>query len=692
MKTPPPFHMFVVSSNSDLPNQLIAALRKDHVPVRATGVKSKTAFSQHLQQGHTDLLLLVESDIISPEHWLELYSKTGSKTPVLIASSEKSSLGKIPVIKLAGYDVIAAANTTALSRAIKKQAAYSREKINNRVMANRIREMEKQQRLLLDSCQDALAVLGKRHHLYCNDRYVAIFCRQHNNASSALERNKLLSCSLQDLLTAADRKSLDRILNSEISNSKTLQVCNKVTSENLSLTISPIFFNNEKCLQVIAKAASGNSNYSRDKHSLANQDLLTRLINQENFSSKVEAAIARAINQQEFCTLMIVQIDAFQEMQATIGRSGTNQLLYEISEFLNNAISKPFIASRMAENEFGLLLNDSSAEQGVTLANYIHHRLNSAFSGGDKPMAISASLGLTFINELALDAQDMINRARINRNLALTYTTRQTSCHTDTTVIPELIRKTLDSRQWHLRFQPLLSFTPDKLKRYEVLLYLEGRAGEINPEEFLAQANIHNLAGEIDREVLNYLIKQQNLEDDKSKLLFIPVSGNTLVNKSMLTWLSKSLKRHQSCAGQMVIQISEIDLYGNSQLARTFCDKLSELGIGIAISRFGSAMDPLSLVNSVKPGFVMLDKSLHSEILYSKKQQQSVRKLISALHHKNVKVGISGIEEIELLPLLWESGLDLIQGSCIGQPGNSMDYAFPQEDKIKPCICSSQKF
>ena len=118
----------------------------------------------------------------------------------------------------------------------------------------------------------------------------------------------------------------------------------------------------------------------------------------------------------------------------------------------------------------------------------------------------------------------------------------------------------------------------------------------------------------------------------------------------------------------------------------------SELGIGIAISRFGSAMDPLSLVNSVKPGFVMLDKSLHSEILYSKKQQQSVRKLISALHHKNVKVGISGIEEIELLPLLWESGLDLIQGSYIGQPANSMDYAFPQEDKIKPCICSSQKF
>ena len=81
----------------------------------------------------------------------------------------------------------------------------------------------------------------------------------------------------------------------------------------------------------------------------------------------------------------------------------------------------------MAEDEFGLLLNDSSAEQGATLANYIHHRLNSAFSGGDKPVAISASLGLTFINELALDAQDMINRARINRNLAPTYTTRQAS-------------------------------------------------------------------------------------------------------------------------------------------------------------------------------------------------------------------------------------------------------------------------
>ncbi len=684
----PPLHMLVVSSDSDLPNQLIAGLRKDRVTVRVTGIKSKAAFTQHLQQAHTDLLLLVESDAIVLPHWLELYSKTESRTAVIIACSENSSLVKIPATKLANYDVIDSANTIALSRAIKKQAAYSREKISNRFMANRIREMQKQQLSLLDTCQDALAILGKRCHLYCNDRYTAIFCPQNNNASSTKARKKLLSCSLQDLFSEADRKPLTRVLNNKISTSTTLQVCNRTTLENLCLIISPIFFNNEKCVQVTVKVASGNSNYSRDKQSLASQDLLTRLINLENFTNKVEAAIAKAINQKQLYTLMIVQIDAFEEMQATIGRSGTNQLLYEISEFLNNAISKPFIASRMAENEFGLLLSDSSAEQGVTLANYIHKRLNSAFSGGDKPMAISASLGLTFINELALDAEDMINRARINRNLALPYTTQQSACHTDTSLNPEMIRKTLDTREWHLRFQPWLSFTPDKLKRYEVLLYLEGSTNEYISEELLAHANIHNLAGEIDREVLNYLFNPENLQDDNCTLLFIPVSGNSLVNKSMLTWLSTLLQRYKGCASQMVFQISEIDLYGNSELARTFCNKLTELGIGIAISRFGSAMDPLSLVNTLKPDIVILDQSLHSEILYSKKQQQALRKLISALHHNKVRAGVSGIEEIELLPLLWELGLDLIQGNCLGKPGRSMDYAFPQEDTIKSGLSS----
>lgn len=685
MKTPA-FHLLVVSIDNTLPNRLIAALRQDHVPVRATGINSKSTLAKHLQQMRIDLLLLVESEAIIPAQWLELYAQSGSRTPVLIACAEKSSLEKIPEAKLANYDLIAANNTIALSRAIKKQAAYAREKINNRVMANRIRQLEKQQRFLLDSCQDALAILGKGRHLYCNDRYVGFFARHSRSSSGALKRKKLLHGFLQDLLSEADRQPLHRILSSEITTSKTLQVCSKATAENLSLTFSSIFFKHEKCIQVIVKTASGNSHYSRDKQSLANEDLLTRLINQENFTAKVEAAITKAINQQKFCTLMIVQINAFKEMQATIGRSGTNQLLYEISEFLNKSINKPFIASRMAEDEFGLLLNDSSAEQGATLANYIHHRLNSAFSGGDKPVAISASLGMTFINELALDAQDMINRARINRNLAPTYTMQQAAFHSNTSVIPQLIRKALDSGEWYLRFQPLLSFTPDNRKRYEVLLSLNVRAGEFNPEELLAQANIHNLAGEIDRQILNALIDEIDIQEDSSKLIFIPVSGNTLVNKSMLTWLSSLLQRHRGCAGQLVFQLSEIDLHGNSQLARTFCNKLNELGIGVAVSRFGSAMDPLSLVSTVKPNVVILDQSLHSEILYSKKQQQSVGKLISALHHEQVRVGISGIEEMELLPLLWELGVDLVQGSCLARAAKSMDYVFPQEEKIKPCI------
>jgi len=685
MKTSPPFHMLVVSSCNSLANQLIAALRKDHIAIRATGANDATTFTQHLQEEPADLVLLVESDVIIPEHWLELYAKTPRSPALIIACSEEFSWKKALATKLLEHEVIPASNITALSKAIKKQALYCREKINNRMMANRIREMERQQRLLLDSCQDALAILCKGQHRYCNDRYVALFSRLNSNASSPLDRKKLLHCSIQDLLTETDRQALARILGSKTSVSTTLQACSKGAPQKLSLTFSPIIFNNENCLQVSVKPTRGNTTYSRDKQMLATQDLLTRLKNEEDFTDKVEAAIARAISQQQFCSLMIVQIDAFQEMQATIGRSGTNQLLYEISEFLNKAISKPFVASRMAENEFGLLLYDSSAEQGVTLANYIHRRLNSAFSGGDNPMAISASLGLTFINELALDAQDMINRARINRNLSLTYTTGEAAGQTHNTAIVDLIRKSLDSGKWHLRFQPMLCFTPDSLSRYEVLFYPEGQAGEVKSEELLAHANIHNLAGEIDKEVLNLLLSKQDIQKDSSKLLFIPVSGNTLVNKSMLTWLSASLQRCKGSANQLVFLISEIDLHGNSQLARAFCNNLNELGIGIGISSFGSAIEPLALVTTIKPHFVMLDQSLYSEILYSKKQQQSVRKLIRALHHEQVSVGISGIKEIESLPLLWELGVDLIHGSCLAQPGKAMEYAFPQENTIALC-------
>ena len=77
-----------------------------------------------------------------------------------------------------------------------------------------------------------------------------------------------------------------------------------------------------------------------------------------------------------------------------------------------------------------------------------------------------------------------------------------------------------------------------------------------------------------------------------------------------------------------------------------------------------------------------MDQSLVKNCAYSIHQQQLVKKLINAIHHQDILVSVTEVEELELLPLLWELGFDFIQGKVLQAPDKVMEFNFPQEQAL----------
>lgn len=549
-------------------------------------------------------------------------------------------------------------------------------------LARQLHLLEKQQLLLLDNYRFATALFRHDVHIYCNQAYAELF--------GITDRKRVLGKSLFKLIKAPYHSDLAKMLQEINTEQKTeqkkaqnhstltLHVGRQEATALVTFRASTTFFRGESCLQITALPAVANSGHSQAKQQSEQQDLLTRLDSGSLFTSRVESAIAAAMSDNIVSIVLVVRIEDFAKLQEALGKPGTNQILNDISEFLKTAINKPFTASRLADNEFGLLLHNTRPRDGQMMREFLATRLSASLKGEKSATAdIQTLIGIAVVNRQSLDARDVINKARLNTDA-------------DTQHNGVNVQQVLEQDRLTLLFQPVISYQPQPQQIYEALLRVKHStdSSPVAPAPFLAQAQLHNLAEEIDKRILTQLYSTHSVPtshaqcQNAAKLVFVHINGATLVNKHFLTWLSDLLRHHRSSSLQPVFQLSETYLHHNREVVREFCQGLDELGIPLAINHFGSVLEPLATLKEFSPAFVKLDNSLVCDLLYSDQQQRHVKKLIRAIHHEKVQVVVTAIEELELLPIFCELGVDLVQGHCVQAPAPTMAFIFPHEESI----------
>ena len=87
----------------------------------------------------------------------------------------------------------------------------------------------------------------------------------------------------------------------------------------------------------------------------------------------------------------------------------------------------------------------------------------------------------------------------------------------------------------------------------------------------------------------------------------------------------------------------------------------------------------MNLLRHLTPDYVKLDGSFAQSIEESVEKQEELSEMIKSLQETGVLTAISGVESPNVLALLWQTGLNYIQGFCLSPPLDDMDYDFSED-------------
>ncbi len=670
-------HLLVVSADNGAINRLISHLRNAGLPLRPTLASSVTQLSALLSQGPWDVLLLQDSAELGIPDTLALLAKHQQELPVLLLrNSEPTDTELLPLFRQGIRAVVPLRAADRLVTELTREAQHAALRQRLRQRERQLQELEKRHQQVLDDSPLALAYVLDGVHLYCNPALAALF--------GYPDVTTISTTPLLNLVNLASRPALKTLLAEAETGTR-----HDGSEQELQFTFTPVAYQGKHCLQMSVQPGAGNAAREAEVERLGQQDLLTRLDCRSHFLQRLENAIRAAVQKAHFSSFILVQIDDFDGIAAALGRSSSNLVLNDIAQTLQGALSRPVLAGRLDEHVFGLWLEEGDPDVALALCEEISERINNRVSSAMlSSLELRCSVGMTLINGHALNAEELLERARMNLQLQPQSSNRPDafrigdSLQHDAADMLAYVQTALQERRFKPLFQPIVGISGNTRRSYEVLLRMLDKDGnEIRPGAFLPLATLNGMGEDIDRMVVQMAIDALQATPDVQQLT-VNITENTLLSHTFLPWLSEQLTQQRLQAERLAIDISEIVLHASLEPALAFCQGLAVLGVQLTISNFGCALEPFALLERVKPALVTLDETIVRDLIYSSHQKANVQSLVQALHARGVQVVTPRVEDMAVLPVLWEIGVDYAQGYCLQAPSQHMNYEFVQDEEI----------
>ena len=299
------------------------------------------------------------------------------------------------------------------------------------------------------------------------------------------------------------------------------------------------------------------------------------------------------------------------------------------------------------------------------------------FSIDDKTLSATVTVGLGLLPGTHPDVDaaitDAVDATRRGRELGGNQMYAVDKADNDTRVLAydkiwvKHIKSALMENRFRLVQQPIASLQGEDKGMFDVLVrMLDEQGNEVLPAEFMAAAERNDLMKNIDRWVIGASMSFAG--NRKAGCIFVRVSKDTILDKSLVGWLETQLKSLKIDPDRLCFQVTEVLATQYVRQTKEFADNLIKLGFRFALEHFGTGRDPLKLLNDIGMNFIKVDGSLMQGLSTNQLQQQRVKGLVEAAKRKNVETVAERVEDANTMAVLWQLGIEFIQGYFVHAP------------------------
>jgi len=456
----------------------------------------------------------------------------------------------------------------------------------------------------------------------------------------------------------------------------------------VKVSIAPIFNSSRNILGVVIVLHNINKErlYQLQLTHQANHDALTGLHNRFAFEQYLKQLLNEEGAKNAQHAVIYIDLDNFKIVNDSCGHAAGDELLKQLSIIMPDNIPSKDMLARLGGDEFGIIIKNISSDESKEICEQLLTQLRGfRFSWQTNTFSVGASIGLFVFTTEYQTIENIMSAADIacftakerGRNRLHTYSREDQELIYRKNELNWVskINDAIENDRFILYSQPIIDSNAidGAVRHIEILIRMLDDNNEILPPgHFIAAAERYNMMPQVDRWVINKVFEYFNnnplniMTDDF--IIAINLSGNSLADKELLTYIEEKLKSAQLQARHFCIEITETAVISNMSLAIQFIKKMRGLGCKFAIDDFGSGLSSLGYLKNLPVDYVKIDGCFvrdmaNDPVNYA--MVESIHKLVSL----NGKITIAEyVESDEIIALLNDIGIKHMQGYALGKP------------------------
>ncbi|WP_407344724.1 EAL domain-containing protein [Pengzhenrongella phosphoraccumulans] len=415
---------------------------------------------------------------------------------------------------------------------------------------------------------------------------------------------------------------------------------------------------------------------------LAMHDPLTGLLNRRGFEAELDRKAGEVARYGPSGALIMLDLDHFKEVNDTLGHLTGDELIASIARVLNRSVRGTDVVARLGGDEFAVILPHADRQEAQAAAEKILRAVRNQVTvlSGSHRRVVTTSAGVAMFDDPGLSGEGVLLNADValyaakgaGRNRSSFYdgaVPKQPPTKTRLDWV-ERINVALEKDRFELHAQPVLDLHTGQVSRYELLLrMLDDNGATIGPDEFLHTAERTGLIARIDRWVTGQAIDLLTHPDlSPETVLEVNISGLSVGDADLLTFLEEQFRQTGADPSRLVFEITETAAIGNVPAARTFAERLTDIGCQFALDDFGSGFGSFYDLKHLHFDYIKIDGEFIANCIANQTDQLVIQALVTIAHGLNKQTVAEFVGDENTLRFVADQGIDFAQGYHIGRP------------------------
>jgi diguanylate cyclase (GGDEF)-like protein len=376
--------------------------------------------------------------------------------------------------------------------------------------------------------------------------------------------------------------------------------------------------------------------------------------------------------------LAYIRPDKFRELEEQVGPLATEDVLVQIAEQLRELLQPHDVPGRFGGQVFTVFLERGTLRDVQAWAEGALARIaGRIFESENNTLSVTCTIGLAEVGPTTERLDALIAQARRSNQAGRDQggnkvVLQQTS--DESTLVQRFdeiwvqqVRTALMENRFRLAHLPIASLSGDLRSMYDtVLRMIDAQGDEVAASEFLPAAMRNRLLRAIDRWVIGASIAF--CAKTPLECVFIKLSGESIIDRTLVEWLTKAIAGAGVAPRHLCFQISEENATQYLAQTQALAEQLRSMGHRFAIENFGVGRDSGRILTQMPMDFLKIDGSLMQNIASDTVRQDKVRVYVQAAANRAIPVIAERVEDANTMAVLFQLGVAYMQGHYVHEP------------------------